>query len=473
MTVYINLLLYILSLFFKGALILYLLNGDCKNVWKKPYLLFCFGSGITSLLLFLGALLRIPFRMQEHIILGMLVVFALAKKLLFKKPNKAWSINNTSLKNTPLASWQKPIRLICICIIAVQICFVFMHSLIVPEQSWDGRMRWGVKAEVLYTEQTVFTDYFKNSYYYVTHPNYPLLIPLQMTNLYTYVNGVNEHAVKILFSLYFLMIALALYDYLRSATSSFSAIVFTALLVTIPQLLINEGSATTMMADVPLALYVTIAVIFLLHYIQQRTVHLLVPMGLILFFCAFTKLEGFVYGCVLIASLFILCIKGKNTRYQFLTHDLPMLILSFVIPYIPWCIFRHTYIPYHYANYPQSVSISYILSKLHRIPYIIHRYINELFHISTWHVTWMLPIFGIANVYRMKSYKKEVLFLLFVLVGFFLFYSSSHIFSSWWNSQTDESFKEFIDVTLSRQLLHIAPVALIFASLSLKKYFDT
>jgi len=466
---YIKLFLYILFLFIKGALLLYLLHGDIKTIWRKPYLLFCFGSGVTSLLLFLGALIHIPFNVQEYVILGVLLTCALVKKFLYKKVNNLWSINETHPKNTHLTPWQKPIYLACLCIIVFQIAFVFFHSWIIPEQSWDGRMRWGLKAEVLYTQQSVFTEYFKNPYYFVTHPNYPLLIPLQMTSLYTYVNEVNEQAVKLLFPLYFLMIALALYDYLQSKTSSFSATLFTAFLVTIPQFLLHEGSATTMMTDVPLSFYITIAVIFLLQYIQRTNIQILLPTGLLLFFCAFTKLEGFVYGLLLIFSLLLLFIKEKNTRYQFFTRELPILAASFILPYIPWLLFRHIYIPYHYANYPYSIHLSYIFSKLHRITYIIPRYISELLRISTWHITWILPIYGLLQSVKKKSLTKETRFLLFILMVFFLFYSASHIFSSWWNSQTEDSFKEFINVTFSRQLIHLAPVALLFASLSLTK----
>lgn len=471
MMLYIKLFIYILTLFLKGALVLYLLNANLNIVWKKPYLLFGFGSGITSLLLFLGSLLHVPFHTQHYIIFGLLLLSAVGKKLFLKKQTNSWSINNEKPKQHKPSPWQNPLSLLCSSIIVIQVLFVFIHAAIIPEQSWDGRMRWGLKSEVLYTQQSVFTEYFQNPYFFVTHPNYPLLIPLQMTDLYTSLQEINEQAVKILFSFYFLMIVLTLYDYLRSRTSSLSAILFTALFSTIPLFLTNEGSATTMMADVPLALYVTLAVICLLHYIRQRNISLILPTGLILFFCAFTKLEGFVYTGILLFCLFCLYRKETNMRYQFLTQDLPLFILSFILPYIPWFVFRHSYIPYHYANYPTTIHVSYIFSRLHRMLYIIPRYISELTRVSSWHITWILTTYGLIHIIKTKAFKKETLFLFYILIGFFLFYCASHIFSSWWNSQTEDSFKKFIDVTFSRQLLHIAPVAVIFTSLSLKKLF--
>ncbi len=412
MIIYLKLFIALIFIFINGVSILSLLNFDLKEVVKKPYLPFCFGTGGISFLMFLLALLKLPFTLGSILTISLfLLLLAKVKRGLKRVKIKYSSINNWRVnRGDKLQSYQKIVIIICLLIIIFQTSFVFIDSLLVPERSTDGRLRWGFKAKILFTEQSLYVDYFQNPYYYLSHPIYPLLIPFQMANVFSFLGEINDRIVKIIFSLYLIMLIVAFYDYLRHVVSIPSALIFTSFLTTIPGLLRGEGSATTAMADVPIAFYLLIAIIFCLNYLRNRNGFLLVPLGLVLFFCSFTKFEGLFYSLIIILSFLTIILFEKRKCDIFLKKHFPALLCSFLLPYLFWLWFRFSYIKVNYSNYPETFHLNYIISRLHRLSFIVPRYIQEFLDLSKWHIVWILSIFGVANIIKKRYFKKEIIF---------------------------------------------------------------
>ncbi|MDY6950992.1 MAG: hypothetical protein SWE60_05735, partial [Thermodesulfobacteriota bacterium] len=112
--------------------------------------------------------------------------------------------------------WLCPILVV---VIAVQIGYLGSRSLLEPETSFDGRVRWGLCAKSLYAERSLYTEYFNNPQDSYNLPFNPLLVPLQMTSMYLAMGGMHARLVKVVFVVYFVMLMAAFYDVARRYVS--------------------------------------------------------------------------------------------------------------------------------------------------------------------------------------------------------------------------------------------------------------
>ena len=113
---------------------------------------------------------------------------------------------------------------------------------------------------------------------------------------------------------------------------------------TVPPFFKGEGSASTCMADVPLAFFGFICVMLLLSNLKQKKGVMVIPAGLALFFCAFTKAEGLYYSLIFMFSVFVASfVEDKSSRGVLLKHTVLMAGVLTVL-YMPWLIF---YSPKH------------------------------------------------------------------------------------------------------------------------------
>jgi len=453
-----------------GALILCLLNYNHKDLFKRTYLMFCFGSGGVAFSMFILSLLTIPFGMFSittvFLALSVFLLFKIRYKGQVKDP---WTLYDQrplkasqQLKGGPF--YKKLLGLFFILIIIVQIFYVISTSLLEPEKSWDGRARWGLKAKILYSEKNIYTDYFKNNKFIYNHPYYPLLVPLETSNVYFFLGSSNDRLVKILFVIYFFMLILAFYDLVRRYLSTTKALFFTALLATIPVFLRGEGSANTCMADVPLTFYCFIVVTLFLSN-PTRTM-IAIATGIVLFFVAFTKQEGLCYGLFYILSYAIaMRITEKTSASKIFGRHLMIAAMVFIILYCPWLIYRSYFIKLSYANAPASISLAYIMSKIHRVFFIVPRIIKECLKVRLWHIVW--PLFFISLcIPKTRHYRKEIVFLILSITCFFAFYITIFTLSAWWGFQQDTFCKVLINSTISRLFMPLAPVVLLYSALS-------
>ena len=482
---YIKLILGLLVVFLHGYLILYLLRYNWKDLLKRPYLVFCFGTGGTALIIFIMSLAGMSFHFLNSLMsMAVFMVLSLIGFSVRKSKKNAWSLFEgwPKIPGLPMNRWKKLLCVICISIIVIQIGSVFVTSGVIPEASWDGRARWAFKAKVFFTEKSLYIDYFKDSMYIGTHPYYPLLVPLEIFHLYLFIGGVNDGIVKILFAVYLLMLVVAFFDVVRRYCSLYYSLFFTAFLSTLSGFYITfnqskhfklaDGSAYTCMADLPLAFYSLIAVILLLSYFKKRKFPILCAGSFVLFFCSFTKLEGFYYSIIFVLSLVILILFHDKKRAYLFIRPLLSIALIFAILILPWILFKTYYVNIAHSNFPSSISFSYILNKIHRLEFIIPRLVVECLNISRWHITWILFLTSLVYMVIKRKIKGEILYLLCVVFGFFCFYTIVYMLSSWSGKCDDVSCKVLINVTINRLLFSAAPIALLYSALSLRCAFS-
>ncbi len=422
-----------------GATVLSLLGYCHRDMLKRPYLLFCFGSGFISFALFAALLFKIQISLHTGIAVFLGLLFVTMLKNIFMRGGKIrWSlcrVRSDDIKND-IGGCEKLIRIVCIVIIAIQVICVLIVCLEQPENSWDGMARWGFKAKVIYSEKSVYVDYFNGSHYAFSHPYYPLSVPLEMVNIYLFLGEANDRMVKLVFFLYFVMLITAFFDIVKRFLLMSRALFFTALLSTVPIFLLGGSSAATCLANVPLAFYCLAAVLFLMEYLQQRRVEIIVPAGLVLFFCAFTKLEGLYYAAIFtigFAGSIIIFDKNRRRQEPFLQH-LFLLIGTFIVLYLPWLWFKALYIRLDHATFPSAVSLGYIISKLHRLIFVVPMLIFECLKVWHWHIAWIIFAGYFILGLKVRRLGREAIFLLSIIAGAFILLTAVYTVSSWWGA---------------------------------------
>ena len=472
MNLWLGLFAGILLLFLFGFLLLYLLGYDRRDLLRRPYLIFCYGSGGISLFMLLSALAHIRLCVRNNFVC-VSVLFALCIAKWFTKANrtKGWSLFGSWEAKEKGCSrlYQKLLCLALVLLIAVQLGYLGSRSLLEPETSFDGRIRWGLCAKVLYAERGIYTDYFDNPKHYYNLPFNPLLVPLQMASVYYAMGGMHARLVKVLFLVYFVMLMAAFYDVARRYVSVLGALLFTAFLATIPPYFYGEGSASTCMADVPLAFFCFVCVVMLFSCLKQKKSGPVIPAAMVLFFCAFTKSEGVYYALIVMFCWFIASLLDNDVHRAGLLKGAGSMGLIFILLYMPWFIFRLTYIQLDHPNVPDAVTMGYVISKAHRLAFIIPRLIEECFVVYRWHVIWMVFAVSLACISKREFHDKGIVFLLSTIFGFFSFWTLTYMLSAWWGRLDDGACSQLMDITMFRLFLHLIPIVVLSIVVCLSK----
>jgi len=468
-----------------GVAVLVLLGHDAKDLLRRPYLVFGLGTAANALIMFLLALtgLRLSLAVLGGGFLG-LVVLAGARRWIGGLRGTGWRLAAAvrSEGDRSGSRWDKAACAGLLAIILVQLVCAFFTAAVIPESSFDGRSRWALKANVLHIEGGLAPEYFRNPDYLYSHPYYPLLVPLEVAELYFFMGERNDSLVKVLFALYLAMLLHALFDTLRGYTSFRNALFFTALLGTVPILYIREhatkvlwvreGAVNTLMADIPLSFYSLVSVILFLNLLRQRDGRLVPPLALALFGLAFTKLEGLYYAAILTVSYALTALVYQRADRLRIAKSLLGLAACFLLLYLPWGVFRVREVPFAHRNFPESSVLAHLGDSLHRVPSILLRILEETWAFARWHIVW--PLFGIGVLALVTARRREMesVFLLLAVLGYLCFLVGTYAVSTFLGHTDERTLFSLIEYTVARLLLHGVPIAILFAALSLGRWAE-
>jgi hypothetical protein len=454
----------LLLIFLTGFCILDLLGYDRKDLPRRPYLAFCYGSGSTSLFMFLSALAHVRLSLGNNLVfVGALLALCIAKGFMGDNRKPRWSLFQVwEVKERGCSGrYQKWLCSLLVLLIAIQIGYLSSRSLLEPETSFDGRVRWGLCAKSIYADRSLYTEYFNNPKDSYNLPFNPLLVPLQMTSMYFAMGGMHARLVKVVFVVYFLMLMAAFYDVAKRYVSVSEALLFTCFLATCPPYFYGEGSASTCMADVPLAFFCFMCVVLLLRLVKQTQGAMIVPVAMVAFFCAFTKSEGAYYALIVMFSWLVAAILDKDFPRREVVRCAVAMAAIFILLYMPWAVFRMSYIQLDHPNVPDGLTMGYVFSKVHRLTFIIPKLIEECLMLYRWHVIWLVFVVSLVCVSRRAFHDKSVVFLLGTIFGFFSFWTLTYMLSAWWGRLDDQACRELMDVTLFRLYLHLIPTVVL------------
>ena len=116
-----------------------------------------------------------------------------------------------------LAAWARglggPIQAGCALVAALVCAGVLAEAASNPVHDWDGRITWSAQARYIRDAGTVDAEALRNAHWYVSHPQYPLLLPIaQAAALEAFHAGLYSHLQRALYAAFFPALLLVVYD---------------------------------------------------------------------------------------------------------------------------------------------------------------------------------------------------------------------------------------------------------------------
>ena len=178
-----------------------------------------------------------------------------------------------------------------LCLIALQCAAVALHALAWPMHDLDAWSIWAFKARVFFVSQGIPAAYLHDTSKLVSHPDYPLLLPLAETWVYGWLGKDDDWSSMVLFPLFFGSVLALVAGLLRRLCGHGGAVAGSVALACIPYF-VTRGSAGD--ADIPLMLMVAGSLTFLWLWLQGAGPRALVVCGLFGGLGVWTKKEGLI-----------------------------------------------------------------------------------------------------------------------------------------------------------------------------------
>ncbi len=436
-----------------GIAVFTLLTSDMQR-WTsaaKFGLSFCLGLVTLTLSLFIGSWCGLKpvwwFGVCEAILLGVLA-------FLFRKEQvREFFCSSPEKTVARRAPWMRIVEVGALIFIAVTIALVSGVSLLEPLVEWDVIAIWAFKAKVLFHESVAATPYFQDVTKAFSHLDYPLLWPITMTWIWACVGDTDLESLKLLSPALLLALAATFYGILRRCVSSFSALLFTALLFGVPMVL---SQTARLMTDVPLGLFVLSG--FGCFYLWIRDNHSddLKLAGLFATGMLFIKNEGIGFFVIfLVAAITLLAVQRKARR-------IPSVALwVFVVPMTLtalWFVFRAN-IPKVHEDYASRLSPKFFFEEISRFPEVLKGTFHYCGNTYDWLGFWALFLLVIVFCLPLLIKPPQSWLSLIVCLSFAM-YGYIFVVSPW-------PVKDLLETAANRLLLHLTPLcAFLMAELS-------
>jgi hypothetical protein len=205
---------------------------------------------------------------------------------------------------TALAAWLRrlggPLPAACALVAALVCCGLLAEAASDPVHDWDGRMTWTAQARYIRAAGTVDAEALRNGRWYVSHPQYPLLLPIaQAAALEAFGAGADSHLQRGIYAAFFPALLLLIYDGARRGAGRIAAALAVTAAASVPFFTFGEGGAFSTYSDLPLACFYGAAVLLLLAPRPDLAGGL--AAGLLLAAAALTKNEGALLGLLALA----------------------------------------------------------------------------------------------------------------------------------------------------------------------------
>jgi hypothetical protein len=292
-----------------------------------------------------------------------------------------------------LRSWEWLVLAICAVISLAVLC----QALTNPVTDWDGWMTWGAQARYVRHEGTVDPAVLTQKGWYVSHPWYPLLLPVAMVAVLETTHAEwDDPAFRPFYAVFFPVWLLLIYGGARSLAGRAAAgwTTLAAALLPTPAFEV-AGGAVSAYSDLPLACFYGGALALLLAPRLRPSAGL--AAGILLAAAALTKAEGAAFALVALALGGIYSVRRwrhclQNWRPLALAA-LP-LALAFVLLF-SW----RAGIPERFESYEKIVSWSFLWPGiLTRAPRIAAAVRSQMTSFDGWGLFgWVAPLVLIAG----------------------------------------------------------------------------
>jgi len=400
------------SLFFMGDALHSIIAGKTgrEDVFFRISLAYGLGTGTLCLLMFYLSLCgaKIGFTTIVFVSLPFLVLFLYKKNFHIPVSLPRLSLSTRSFT-----------ALFLVCLIILSMAVIVWRALYLPMHLPDDIAQWGLKAKILFYEQTVRADDFFDPNRLMYHAFYPFLVPLLESFFYTAMGAINDTWVKIPFPLFFTALLFFMYGAQKPFSSRHHALLFTCIVALLPVFIRDvHGNPSSGYADVPFTFYYTVAAVLLFTWLHEKTPGNVALAALFITFAVFSKKEGFiVWGILFFTTL--LCMRihtGKEVRHAlwFTTvfAGLPAVLL------LPWIFFSNTIHvhPWEHEFEIAALSFSSMLPRLSRIPMIASAFFQSLFSPRHYNIFWFMFCAVVIIRFR-QTFSRTGLFFVLLIAG--------------------------------------------------------
>jgi hypothetical protein len=315
-----------------------------------------------------------------------------------------------------------------------------IQSLLTPQRLWDERAYYGMKAMVLFQDQSIRSADLANVDFVQGHPRYPLLIPLAEHHLYALLGHVDDRLAKVLFPLMYLGLVMTFAGVLMRHVSLGRAWLGALLLATVPALMPDDYGFLCGQADAPVGCYEGVALFYLWDLLAcsranaPRSYSGLILAGIAGSMVAFTKDEGIAHGLVRQTALTVVvaaCVIGDRRRAQIagsgqqvpgwsMTTGATSVVLVAAIQAVillPWFLHRRHLPLTGEMNYFGRLSVQSVLNGLPTLAWSIPHMLARMFgEARIWGLQWWFAL-AMGLLFPKRALQSPQMFLVLVLAG--------------------------------------------------------
>lgn len=319
-----------------------------------------------------------------------------------------------------------------------------------PMGSWDGFRIWNIKAEFLALNTPLWQNVFSLPHF-MSHNDYPLLLPSLTARLWNYTGGEN-FAANVTIGLFFTFgLVYLLFQALEYFKSEKIAVVVTSVFMILDIFLVN-GAAQC--ADVPLAYMYLCTIVCLFLYFRKEKFSYIILATIFASFSAWTKNEGMMFFLIYLIVVILWMFYKKMYKKAGLT------LLTAIVPicFIAW--FKYL------VHSPNDLIAGFFILKTYHFAFDWSRYAVILKTFANIVFTRFLPLFVLLFLctkgFRIKEINKTpfvlscVIFVL-CLAGYFAVYLFSPHDINW-----------LVENSMDRIIIQILPVFLFLFAVNLR-----
>jgi hypothetical protein len=302
------------------------------------------------------------------------------------------------LSHDPRRRWMG-LQLAAFAVAALVFLAVLADALTYPVRDWDGRMTWATQARYIRAEGTVDPSVLRQSGWYVTHPWYPVLMPVAQAAVLELLRaGDDEPFFRGFYAFFFPAWLLILYGGARRWTrpSAAALITLAAALLAVPSTY-ADGGAVSAYSDLPLACFYGAGFLLLLK--PRPRLSAAAAAGLLLAAAALTKNEGGPLALWAVAVAFLIPYGSGVRRRRLSRRWQPFalaagLVAAALILLLAW----RSGIPDRFRSYERIISWSHFWpAVVQRMPLLLPRIWHEL---MDWDLFWSAALLVLLAGWR-------------------------------------------------------------------------
>ncbi len=390
------------------------------------------GVGLIAIQLYLYYRFNIPWQ-KEYVLTPWVIFFGV---VLLKNIKK---IQLTFPKIPKISR----IDLLIIFGIFLAVGYTVFEALLRPVVAWDAWSVWLLYPKMFFIDGKITTEALQ-----YTFAGYPMTIKLLGSFIYLILGRIDDTAVLLTSSAFYIFLAITFFAVLKQRYSLRYALLFTFILVTTQNFIRHGGRLEAGLADLPVGYFAFLSVVFLFAYFKNHSPKILFIFTIFLSITSLIKYEG-----ITLAFFIAVCAFVYIVRHRLFSHLL--ILILWIIPFLSWQIDRRI----------TGIENTYF-STGHPLEYGVKKSVNafsgtfkELVNVKTWNLLWLI-YFYIFFAFGIKK-QRELAVLHFVILSQLILYLIIY----------NTTFGNAPDSSISRLLMHIAPLAFLSIAIVFKILF--